>query len=282
MTEQDPPPNGASSQAGDSSPVAGQETQATAAKGDLEPRWLVIAGLLAVTLLALLLWWRPAEQPPAPAAPAAATDAGQVSALATEKPAATAAVAPAALLLPTSTPMPKATRVLPTATPTSLVLPTATPTALPPALLQRSLDVSGRISLTLTLESASFQSDGRPLRLGVERRTYLLNPENPTAEEHWCQQLGVVHLRGHLRYALDLNTGDVRAIGSLKLISDFCDAPGDVQFIAPVSLLFPADTVTPVAIELSLSRRLFERPDLLDSQAAVGLELTVINSLAEQ
>jgi hypothetical protein len=162
-----------------------------------------------------------------------------------------------------------------------VLLPTVTPTPLADELLRRRVEVSSKVTLTLLMQNALFENPGEPLYILFEDRAYSLNADQVELSDHWCKQVGLVHLRFALNLRLDLSTAAVNASGAVSLINDFCDNPGALSDAESFDLNVRAGESTLVTPNLQIQGMLFLIPGLLDTETQTAVEIIISNQLLE-
>jgi hypothetical protein len=175
----------------------------------------------------------------------------------------------------------------PTMTPTAaaaesalIPLPTVTPTVVPSPVATRTIEISGDATLRLQLDSETFESNGQPVTIEFEPRTYVLGNETMTQTDQWCMQVGPTGLVFDLILTLQPITGNLHVGGELQLYDGFCGTLGNLGnrlSTVPMNVVVPVGSAAQLAPSLQVQGSLFGLDNLLDISTGVFLELTIRN-----
>ena len=243
-----------------------------------QPRWLIPvivgAGLLAI----FIVWWATGRETGDLAEPASVPQAATATLEATATLALTAQDA-AAPPPPSVKPTGQASEPRQTSAATAVELPTVTPTAPLQDIEPRTVEIGGSATLRLTFANPNYESDGRPVLIEMEPRTYMFAGDSMAARDQWCVQLGLFNIQFDLLMEMDPASEELEVSGEVRLHDDFCDVPGLERDSEPIELAVPADASAQIGYSLYGERKLLGVSDLLDAQTSVIVELTLDNSL---
>jgi hypothetical protein len=181
---------------------------------------------------------------------------------------------------------PTSIAVLPTTTPTPLAaatevpLPTLTPTIVPSPVATRTIDFGGNATLRLQLNNDRFESQGEPVTIPIDARTYVLGGETMTQSEEWCTQVGPTGLVFDLTYTLQPTTETLHVAGQLRLYDGFCGqwgSLGNLLSTVPIEINVPVGTTALLQPALQVQGSFMGVPNLLDINTGVFLELSIRN-----
>lgn len=173
-----------------------------------------------------------------------------------------------------------ATTVVVALVPTEVPLPTVTPTLVPSPVATRTIEFKGNATLRVKLNNDSFESNGQPVTLDVEPRSYVLGGDVMTSEDQWCMQVGPTGLVFDLVYTLQPVTGNLHIGGDLKLFDGFCGTLGNLGNLlstVPMNVTIPEGSTAQLAPALQVQGSLLGLPNLLDISTGVFLELFIRN-----
>lgn len=183
----------------------------------------------------------------------------------------------------------QATPSAPTATPTPVAavsalvpLPTVTPTLVPSPVPSRTVELKGEATLRLQLNNNTFESNGQPITIALEPRSYLLGNDTMTQSDEWCAQVGPTGLVFDLTYTLQHVTEDLHVTGEIRLYDGFCGEwgrLGNVLSTIPMDVNVPVGTSAILAPTLHVQGAFFGMPNVLDINTGVYLELIFRNPL---
>jgi hypothetical protein len=283
MAEQDSKPtvDGADSQP--------EETRTTAV---ISSRHLLSLGLGLVVLVAGCFWW--GSQPTEPnAQETLATPTITQTSATSRPPQSNAALTRVASSLaqarestPTAAPVQASTPAGHSANPTGntpnaeIPLPTVTPTLVPSPVATRTIELRGDATLRLHLDSENFQTNGQPVTMNIEPRSYVLGGDTMTQQDQWCMQVGATGLVFDLNYTLQPVTENLLVGGELQLYDGFCGEwgkLGNLLSAVPLNVTIPAGTAAELAPALQVQGSFLGLPGLLDISTGVFLNLTIRN-----
>jgi hypothetical protein len=249
-------------------------------KGLMPSRRLLPIGLGLVALLVGCFWW--GSQPPtdtitdvSPAIPTV-TPSRNNSSRPTPSSAALTRVASSL-----------AQATVPTATPTAVIadsalipLPTVTPTLVPAPVVTRTVEINGKATLRLQLNSQSFESSGQPVTINLEPRAYVLGGDTLVQNEQWCVQVGPTGLVFDLQLTLQPVTENLHVGGELQLYDGFCGTWGNLGnrlSTVPLDVTVPAGSTARLSPTLQVQGSLMGLDNVLNISTGVFLELSIRN-----
>lgn len=159
-------------------------------------------------------------------------------------------------------------------------LPTVTPTLVPQPVATRTVEFGGEAMLRLQLNREDFESNGQPVTIAIEPRSYVLGGDTLKQNDQWCMQVGPTGLVFDLQLALQPVTEDLHIGGELQLYDGFCGTWGNLGSrlsTVPVDITVPTGTVVQVAPTLQVRGNLLGLDNLLNITTGVFLELTIRN-----
>jgi hypothetical protein len=182
---------------------------------------------------------------------------------------------------------PTATATTPTATalivalvPTEIPLPTVTPTIVPSPVATRTVELKGNATLRIQLNNENFESNGQPVIIDFEPRSYVLGGDTMMKEDEWCMQVGPTGLVFDLTYTLQPITGNLQVGGELQLFDGFCGTLGNLGNLlstVPLNVIIPSGSTAQLSPALQVKGSLLGLPNLLDISTGVFLEMSIRN-----
>lgn len=179
----------------------------------------------------------------------------------------------------------------PTATPTAVAansalipLPTVTPTIVPSPVATRTIEVHGDATLRMQLNSEAFESNGQPVNLELEPRSYVLGGDSMTQSDQWCMQVGPTGLVFDLTFTLQPVTENLHVGGALQLYDGFCGTLGNLGNLlatAPMDVTVPVGTSAILAPSLQFQGSFMGLPNVLDISTGVFLNLAIRNPIPD-
>jgi hypothetical protein len=164
--------------------------------------------------------------------------------------------------------------------PTEIPLPTVTPTIVPSPVATRTVELKGAATLRIQLNNETFESNGQPVTIDFEPRSYVLGGDTMTTEDQWCMQVGPTGLVFDLIYTLQPVTGNLHVGGELQLYDGFCGTLGNLGNLlsaVPMNVTIPSGSTAQLAPTLQVQGSLLGLPNLLDISTGVFLEIFIRN-----
>jgi hypothetical protein len=159
-------------------------------------------------------------------------------------------------------------------------LPTVTPTIVPAPVATRTIETSGSATLRLRLNTEAFETNGEPITIDLEPRSYVLGGDTMMQSDTWCVQLGPTGLVFDLIFTLQPVSENLHIGGELQLYDGFCGTLGNLGnrlSAVPMNVTVPAGSTAQLAPSLQVQGSLLGLPNLLDISTGVALQLSIRN-----
>ena len=143
-----------------------------------------------------------------------------------------------------------------------------------------TIEIHGDATLRMQLNREAFESNGQPVNLDLEPRSYVLGGDSMTQSDQWCMQVGPTGLVFNLIYTLQPVTGNLHVGGEIQLYDGFCGTWGNLGnrlTAVPMNVTVPAGSTARLAPTLQVQGAFLGLPNLLDISTGVFLEMSIRN-----